>query len=133
MPGAIVSLRHLSPEIEPSEDCATVTSFFPSSDVRSLHHHYRWIRLDSSFDFRPLSASNSAPKIARELHRFACHGPVPYRDPFSMNFISKPMFLGVLNSVVISVSQSETSFEKSTFQVNVTRFKNDCPINPVIN
>ncbi|PON36088.1 hypothetical protein PanWU01x14_331180, partial [Parasponia andersonii] len=32
-----------------------------SSDVRSPHHHHRWIRLDSDFYFRPLSASNSAP------------------------------------------------------------------------
>ncbi|PON70382.1 hypothetical protein PanWU01x14_080510, partial [Parasponia andersonii] len=33
----------------------------PPSDVRSPCHHHRWIRLDSSFDFRPLSAYNSAP------------------------------------------------------------------------
>ncbi|PON70383.1 hypothetical protein PanWU01x14_080520, partial [Parasponia andersonii] len=33
----------------------------PPFDVRSLCHYHRWIRLDSSFDFRPLSASNSAP------------------------------------------------------------------------
>ncbi|PON48453.1 hypothetical protein PanWU01x14_237420, partial [Parasponia andersonii] len=33
----------------------------PPSDVRSPRHHHCWIRLDSSFDFQPLSASNSAP------------------------------------------------------------------------
>ncbi|PON45531.1 hypothetical protein PanWU01x14_258940, partial [Parasponia andersonii] len=31
------------------------------SHVRSPHHHHHWIRLNSSFHFRPLSASNSAP------------------------------------------------------------------------
>ncbi|PON53112.1 Wall-associated receptor kinase, C-terminal [Parasponia andersonii] len=36
----------------------------PSSDVRSPCHRHPWIRLGSSFVFRPLSASNSAPIVS---------------------------------------------------------------------
>ena len=58
-------------------------------------------------------------KIAQELHRFESHGPVPHWNPFSTNFISNPMFLGALNSVVTSVSQFETLSRKSPLKVSL--------------
>ncbi|PON64592.1 hypothetical protein PanWU01x14_123040 [Parasponia andersonii] len=80
-------------------------------------------------DFKVLKRTK-IEKIVRELHYFAFHGAVSYRDPFSTNFIYNPTFLGILNSLVASISQSESPFEKLTFQVNVTRFENNCPNNP---
>ncbi|PON55115.1 HAT, C-terminal dimerization domain containing protein [Parasponia andersonii] len=122
-PGAAVPFRLLLLEKE-SSDGRTTCSDFCSPFRRPMFNQLNFgtVQLVSTQAF--ISDHSRPPTRLR---------PVLHRNPFSKNFMSNPIFSGVLNSVVISVSQSETPFEKSTFQVNVTRIENDCLKNQMIN